>query len=160
MLDVSGVKIYVHKSVLSSVSCVFDAMFKADMKESHDREVIIKDISSKTMVVAISFIYDNNTELPNELIFSLLEVADKYQIDNLKFACEHKLADCINAVNVIEILNVADFYNAKKLKTYALHCVVNNFSLLTANNEKWYEPLNKTLLFDVAKLMNNSSTRL
>ncbi|KAL3641789.1 hypothetical protein CASFOL_012604 [Castilleja foliolosa] len=104
-----------HKEVLSTSSPVFRSMFTHDLISSSTIE--IKDMTSESCMTLLRFLYGsvNHEELCKHRLV-LLGAANKYDITNLKEACEESLLDDINADNVFDRLQEAWLYKAEKLK--------------------------------------------
>ncbi|KAK0078593.1 hypothetical protein PV325_002332 [Microctonus aethiopoides] len=110
-------EIPVHKIVLAVYSPVFLAMFKADMTESVNKRIVVTDIEVDIMEKVIEFMYTSVIDpIPefNDLL-SILEVADKYQIMNLKELCKELLSENITIDNVLKILERASLCGVPQL---------------------------------------------
>eukprot|EP00092_Neocalanus_flemingeri_P095183 GFUD01121092.1.p1 GENE.GFUD01121092.1~~GFUD01121092.1.p1 ORF type:complete len:351 (-),score=71.20 GFUD01121092.1:117-1169(-) len=84
----SGKVIKCHKTILCARSAVFKNMLSGDTLENLNREVPINDSSVEAVEEMLKYIYTG--EIPDkidELNVELLYLAEKYQLDPLKFAC-------------------------------------------------------------------------
>ncbi|KAK0092475.1 hypothetical protein PV326_001333 [Microctonus aethiopoides] len=110
-------EIPVHKIILAAYSSVFLAMFKADMTESVNKRIVITDIEVDIMKKVIEFMYTGGIDpIPEwNALLSILEVAEKYQIMNLKELCEEKLSQNITIDNVLKILERVSLCEVPKL---------------------------------------------
>jgi speckle-type POZ protein len=106
-----------HKAILSATSPVFQSMFKHDLKEKESSIIHIKDISLESCMALLSYLYGTIKE---EEFWrhrqALLGAAHKYDIADLKDACEDSLLEDISSENVLERLQDAWLYQLNKLK--------------------------------------------
>ncbi|KAK0083982.1 hypothetical protein PV325_007825 [Microctonus aethiopoides] len=127
-------RIPVHKIILAACSPVFLAMFKADMTESLNKQVIITDIEVDIMEKVIKFMYTGVIDpIPtfNDLL-SILEVADKYEIKILKELCEKNLSENRTIDNVLKILERASLYGVPQLIETLISFMVETKSQIVA----------------------------
>ncbi|XP_031473268.1 BTB/POZ domain-containing protein At1g21780 [Nymphaea colorata] len=106
-----------HKAILSASSPVFKGMFQHSLKENESSTVVIDDMSNESCCAFLAYIYGGMKR--NEFLehrFQLLAAAHKYDIIDLKDACEESLLEDINSSNVLEILNDAWLFHLAKLK--------------------------------------------
>jgi len=114
-----------HKNILAARSQVFSAMFQHDMIEQRKNEVEIVDMSAPVVKQMLEYIYcgkfdDNfNTE-------ALLAASEKYDLKELKTACEKSLSRKINLTNCIDLVILADTHRANNLKSSTLSFIVAN----------------------------------
>ncbi|KAJ4966100.1 hypothetical protein NE237_017949 [Protea cynaroides] len=106
-----------HKAVLSASSPVFQSMFEHNLKEKESSTVEIEDMSRETCTALLSYLYGT---IKQEDFWrhrlALLGAANKYDIVDLKDACEDSLLEDINSSNVLERLQEAWLYQLNKLK--------------------------------------------
>ncbi|XP_042481738.1 BTB/POZ domain-containing protein At1g21780 [Macadamia integrifolia] len=106
-----------HKAFLSASSPVFRSMFEHDLKEKESSMVEIEDMSLESCTALLSYLYGT---IKQEDFWrhrlSLLGAANKYDIVDLKEACEDSLLEDINSSNVLERLQEAWLYQLSKLK--------------------------------------------
>ncbi|XWS15140.1 hypothetical protein CRYUN_Cryun35bG0068600 [Craigia yunnanensis] len=106
-----------HKAVLSASSPVFESMFHHNLKEKASSTILIEDMSLDSCVVFLSYLYGTiNQEDFWKHRLALLGTANKYDIVDLKDACEEGLLEDINSQNVLERLQEAWLYQLNKLK--------------------------------------------
>jgi len=120
---------YCHKGILSARSPVFKAMFQSNMKENELGTVEIEDIQQEAFSEFLNYIYTGSISLSfDKYGKELLAVADKYQVDKLKRACEKELISKLDAENCSEMIVMAECNKAEKLKKAA-------FELFNKNKE-------------------------
>ncbi|KAL2503575.1 BTB/POZ domain-containing protein [Abeliophyllum distichum] len=102
-----------HKAILSASSPVF----LHNLKEKESSTVDMEDMSQESGMALISYLYGKiNQEDFWKHRLALLGAANKYDIVELKDACEESLLEDINSGNVLERLQEAWLYELDKLK--------------------------------------------
>ncbi|CAL8997125.1 unnamed protein product [Prunus brigantina] len=106
-----------HKAILSATSPVFQNMFNHDLKEKESSTIHIKDMSLESCVALLSYLYGTiKQENFWKHRLALLGAANKYDIADLKDACEESLLEDINSTNVLARLHEAWLYQLNMLK--------------------------------------------
>lgn len=106
-----------HKAILSATSPVFQSMFSHDLKEKESSIIHIVDMSLESCMALLSYLYGTiKQEDFWKHRLALLGAANKYDIADLKDACEESLLEDINSTNVLERLQDAWLYQLNKLK--------------------------------------------
>lgn len=122
-------KIGGHTYILADRSPVFAALFKYDMKKEGDiNHVLIKHTKPDTFKEMLSYIYSGRLVKPidNEESARLLyEVADMYDINDLKDHCIHFLLPQITFDNAIYSLVWGHLYSSKKVMESALRIIAS-----------------------------------
>ena len=117
IINASGGSIGAHRAILAARSPVFESMFAHNLKEKESSTINIDDMSIDACKAVLSYIYGCLT--PNEFQthrLALLRAADKYDMSDLKDACEESLVSDINCKNVLERLQDASLYHLPQLK--------------------------------------------
>ena len=125
-----------HKNILASRSPVFKTMFDADMKEKEAGSVEIKNMTPEVLENMLKYIYTSEAPDIDTLTEDLFAAAEQYQLEKLKELCEAKLCSKIEVANCIEILVLADLYQATTLKVTALKFVADNIGNMDASEWK------------------------
>ncbi|EPS73986.1 hypothetical protein M569_00766, partial [Genlisea aurea] len=110
-------RVQAHKSILSASSPVFYSMFQHDLKEKESSTIDIEDMNTESATSLLRYMY--GTIKPGEFWkhrLALLSAANKYDMMDLKDACEESLLEDINSGNVLERLQEAWLYQLEKLK--------------------------------------------
>ncbi|KAG8378263.1 hypothetical protein BUALT_Bualt08G0119400 [Buddleja alternifolia] len=106
-----------HKAILSASSPVFQSMFQHNLKERESSTIEIEDMTSESCMALLTYLYGKiNQEDFWKHRLALLGAANKYDIVDLKDACEESLLEDINSGNVLERLQEAWLYQLDKLK--------------------------------------------
>ncbi|KAI3492917.1 hypothetical protein L1887_42412 [Cichorium endivia] len=114
-----------HRAVLAARSPVFCSMFSHDLKEKEMSAINISDMSIEACRAFLGYIYSNiqyQDFLTHRL--DLLRAADKYDVSDLKDACQESLLQDIDANNVLQRLQSASLYRLPKLKVCCLEYLV------------------------------------
>uniref|UniRef100_A0A7E4W9A7 BTB domain-containing protein n=1 Tax=Panagrellus redivivus TaxID=6233 RepID=A0A7E4W9A7_PANRE len=110
-------KIMVHKSVLSLLSPVFNAMLSHKTKESKSGQVEIPDFDYATVKAAIKFCYGNGPAKPSTKLFiDILRFADKYNIEAITKHLEEQFITFLSLKDFCIIVNYAWDYSRSDLK--------------------------------------------
>ncbi|XP_073275936.1 BTB/POZ domain-containing protein At1g21780-like [Primulina huaijiensis] len=106
-----------HKAILSASSPVFLSMFQHNLKEKESSTIDIEDMTSESCMALLSYLYGTISQEDFwKHRLALLGAANKYDIVDLKDACEESLLEDINTGNVLERLQEAWLYQLNKLK--------------------------------------------
>jgi len=143
VVQCGGKEFKCHKVTLACRSPVFKAMIMSNMKESKESKLIIDDFDEDTIEGLLRYIYSGKVASLDKQAKSLLAAAEKYDVAGLKAICEGNLAQRVNLDNAIDLLLLADTYNATGLKNYILTYVSGSGAAITQKQE------------NVAKLVNN-----
>ena len=102
-------------------------MFTTGMKESQVAEIQIKNISYPVFSSIMHYLYTGEfhfgadtegQELSLDYLFEFLRVSDEYILEDVKMQCEQYLIQHLNHSNFVTISEMADLYNAERLKEY------------------------------------------
>ena len=121
-----GEKLPVHKSILSTRSPVFKAMFNHNVLEKHQPVIDLKDIRYKALKELFRFMYSGKVNDLDEIAIDLLIAAEKYHLNSLKDICEKHLYSDISTNNAVEYLKLADTYNATQLKSKTIDFIASH----------------------------------
>jgi speckle-type POZ protein len=125
-LNVEGIDIMAHKSILSSRSPVFAAMFEHQMKESTENVVKIVDMSTEVANELLHFIYSGKVDNLKKVAKDLLAAADKYQLPQLVEMCEEHLMANLTTDTAPQVLVLSHLHKALKLKTVVVEFIIAN----------------------------------
>jgi speckle-type POZ protein len=150
---------FVHKSILSVRSKVFEAMF-ANGIESQSNRCTIHDIESEVFEELLTFIYTGNAPKAQTMIEKLLAAAEKYEILEIKDFCAIIIFKDIKNENAIQSLIIADKYNVLKLLDKIIEFIAHNFqSILKISYNEWkkFTVENPKLVTKIFKIMAKKS---
>ncbi|PON41169.1 Voltage dependent potassium channel [Parasponia andersonii] len=116
-IHTAGGTLRAHKAILSASSPVFQSMFHHNLMEKEYSMIHIEDMSINSCTALLSYLYGTiKQEDFWEHRLALLGAANKYDIADLKDACEESLMEDINSSNVLKRLEEAWLYQLNKLK--------------------------------------------
>jgi len=128
------------KSVLTSRSEVFEAMFKSGTKmvESESGEVKIEDAKADTLENMIYFMYHDKVLDEKMIKADLLILAERYNVQPLTAVCVEYLEENLSLENAVDVLVSANLTNKKALFDVAEQFVWENREILAKTNA-WNE---------------------
>ncbi|KAJ4813721.1 BTB/POZ/MATH-domain protein [Rhynchospora pubera] len=113
-----------HKCILALRSPVFNAQLFGAMKDEKQDKIKISNVRAPIFKAMLFFIYTGL--LPDhvegaEAAQHLLVAADRYGMQTLRRACEERLSQQLDVVNVGTTLALAEQHNLTRLKSDCLH---------------------------------------
>lgn len=116
-----------HKLVLATRSRVFAAMFEHTMKENCTGEVDMVDCEPGVVQSFLAFLYSGKIEnLTMNTVFSLLSLAEQYDLPALKAECFSFIETNLNLEIVCDALDVAYKHDNVELKNEAIELLSSN----------------------------------
>ncbi len=152
----NGVTIKCHKFILAARSDVFKAMLCQDkFKEGQNNEIEIVDSRPESVQQMVNFLYRDDCEDMEKHVWSLLPLAEKYNIPRLKLKCELWLAANISVANAAKILHLADLHNSADLFGVAQNFVMNEMDRVKhTQNWKILKDKHPAIVFKMVETMN------
>lgn len=108
--------VHAHKFILYSMSPYFQGMFESNMKESRATQILIENVSYKTVWSILEYIYTGATQITIENILEIYKASDLFLMDDLKCQCHTLLTRLIPTLSPLalkEILEFALVYDSK-----------------------------------------------
>lgn len=124
-----------HRVVLATQSSFFSTRFQERWSQG-DNRVQMADIDPSILEAILNFLYTGEIAAVSMMAEKLLSVAEEYELENLRLACEQELSRSITVENVLSMLVLADTHRARYLKATCLDFVVANSSSLL-KSEEW-----------------------
>jgi hypothetical protein len=165
-LGSAGKRVQAHKFILLARSPHFRAMFTTGMRESHESEITIPNCSLPTFLLILRFLYAGTHTLPLLLLLmsppplslsiafnerlgdvaavnevnavEVLEAANFFKCDRLKAVCEEILHRHLDIDNAASLLQIADRFDARQLKSCCLEFTIKNFSEVSKTVRRVY----------------------
>jgi hypothetical protein len=92
-----------HKAILASRSTYFKTMFNSALKKDTEYLLEVKDASAITVDNFIKFVYTDKLSDESQFTTELLILAERYQFEALKLACEKAISKTINLVSMLKL---------------------------------------------------------
>ncbi|PWA78043.1 SKP1/BTB/POZ domain-containing protein [Artemisia annua] len=126
-----------HRAVLATRSPVFNSMFTHDLQEKELSAINISDMSIEVCQAFLNYLYSNNIPYQHFIThrLDLLKAADKYDVSDLKDACQDSLIEDIDSTNVLERLQTAFMYRLPRLKFCCIQYLVKFQKILDIKEE-------------------------
>jgi len=135
-----GKEFYCHQFILSARSPIFEAMLHVKMIEQETGNIEIEDFSKDVVEKMLAYIYGGVVPNIDKDAKELLNIAEKYQLQQLKISLGEKLVSTLNNDNCIEYLAIGYVLHVNKLKEAALKFFRQNAGSIM-ENENWKQGL-------------------
>ncbi|CAO2167899.1 unnamed protein product [Urochloa humidicola] len=158
--EVGGKSFHAHRLVLAARSPVFKAQLFGPMRDTRMESLVIGEMEPEVFKALLHYIY--NESLPNmdgadrtnrhEMLWHLLEAADRYAIERLKVICERMLFLDLDVENVAMTLALAEQQHCKQLTNACLEFMEPPEKMEAVVATEGYNQLKRdhpTLLFKV-----------
>lgn len=139
-ISVEGREFQLHRLVLSAQSCFFRSMFTSNLKEAHNRVIILQDVSESVFQLLVDYIYHGTVKLRAEELQEIYEVSDMYQLTSLFEECSRFLARTVQVGNCLQVMWLADRHSDPELYTAAKHCAKAHLAQLQSTEEFLHLP--------------------
>ncbi|XP_076648701.1 RCC1 and BTB domain-containing protein 1-like isoform X2 [Halictus rubicundus] len=128
IIQVHGIPIYVHKSILMIRCQYFRTRFQKDCV-AEDQGVIEENMFSYDLFKAfLQYLYTDEIDVSAENFFELLKLANHYSVNQLKKYCTQSICKHITVKNVISLYNTAITCNMKKLEDSCFKFILRNMT--------------------------------
>jgi len=131
---------YCHQFMLAARSPVFKVMLQTNMKEKETGSINIDDFTNDVVEKMLLFIYTGIAPEIDEHVNDLLNIAEKYELHQLKVSIGEKLVPILNHENCIEYLALGNLYNVSALKEASLKLIKCNVKSIM-KKENWKKEL-------------------
>ncbi|XP_033735642.1 kelch-like protein 13 [Pecten maximus] len=110
-LIAEGHRFDAHRVILVSCSDYFRSMFTSGMRESTQREIELKGITSKGLDKTLEVIYTSTTTLEGDDIFDVIAAATHLQVTPVIEFCERNFLSGMTTSNFYDFINTAKLYS-------------------------------------------------
>jgi len=133
--DVGGTIIDAHKNILVARSDYFRAMFTGGMKEKNEKVITIPHVEANLFREMLEFLYTGKiTILPHNLV-SLVAVAERFQILDLKELCYSGFHQVVSEQNIVTLLLSADSHDEDNIKDLCKKYILDHCDSVIKNPE-------------------------
>jgi len=135
---VDGKPVYAWRGMLSARSDYFRAMFeKPSWKESVENSIQVPQMSYRTFLAVIVYIYTGEIDMPISVEDAqlLLAAANKYILPRLKTLCEMILVKVLTVDNVFSIFRHADMHMSSFLHKACVQFIAEHIDHETPNED-------------------------
>ncbi|XP_071083989.1 BTB/POZ domain-containing protein 6-like [Haliotis cracherodii] len=113
-----------HRYVLTSRSCVFDAMLCGPLAEKD--EIKIPDVEEDIFSEMLVYLYTDDATVTPWNVIGLLHLATKYTVGGLETLCRTYLEECLSPENACLILELAHWFDEEDLYDQAFKLVLEH----------------------------------
>lgn len=153
IIKVDGQELKAHKSIIVARSPVFTSMFKYETSEKITGIVEIEDCEPNIFKEFLHYIYTGRfkKKLTSNVVFDLFEVADKYQMNEMKAYCLEFVKDTVSYDTLFDIITLSSCFDDQELMDIAINFVSKNV-IDIIDTEEWQNfmtenPLQSNKLF-------------
>uniref|UniRef100_A0A914PZ73 BTB domain-containing protein n=1 Tax=Panagrolaimus davidi TaxID=227884 RepID=A0A914PZ73_9BILA len=130
VFDIDGKKIYADKLILSINFSTFKSMLY-DRWISKNDSIKIETYKYDDFKEFLTFIYSGEYNITNENIFTMLDMAESYQIEDLKELCDEYLSKMeLNLSNIIPLFVISNKYSMIQTKIPVQNFIFQNFKTI------------------------------
>ncbi|XP_065899800.1 kelch-like protein diablo [Dysidea avara] len=134
-LEISGTKIQAHRNILAGISPYFKIMFTGPFTETGKRCVKIDGVSPSAVTQLVEYCYSGNLLISVDTVQCLFEAASLFQMDSVCEICCDFMTKHITPANCLGIQRFSEVHGFVKLCEKATRHIVDNFSLVTEEEE-------------------------
>jgi len=116
-----------HRDVLSIRSSYFSKMFSSGMQESHQKEIIINEISSKAFEALLKYLYEDALPSGVDILKELIVYSEKTLMKKLRIHCEKTLVNSVTEENTVQLYKISTILGAEDLREASRGFVIRNF---------------------------------
>lgn len=145
-------RIFAHRAILAVASEPFRALVAGHFSETSERVVEIRDVFSSAFRLLLRFVYTGEVVLDFANVISVLALADRFDLPDLKAFCSSYVRDNINKENVCDLLEASKFYNAEELAEQCTEFLLENVDAVLSESRDCFSGLREDTL---AQLLQN-----
>ena len=99
--------LYCHSCIVSSLSPKIEEMIESKIRDGSEKEITLDNIQPKVMRKITNYMYTGCVEIPNDLVFEVVQVCDELKIEDLKERCLYRVPKILSKQTAIEWLRYA-----------------------------------------------------
>jgi len=136
-----GKEYHCHQFILAARSPVFKVMLQTNMKEKESGSIDIEDFSKEVVEKMLLFIYTGIIPKTDKLVNDLLNIAEKYQLKQMKVSIGENLVPILNSENCFKYLALGNLYDVVALKEAATIKLIKCNIKTVMKNGNWKKEL-------------------
>ncbi|EDO45347.1 predicted protein [Nematostella vectensis] len=157
-INVQGNKFFCHKMFLCGRSDYFRALLidhfaEVSTEPNSIPELALHDVTPEVFAAVVSFVYRDNAELTDEILYNVLCAADIYLLHGLKRLCEHKISGLLDRANVLTVLRTARLFSLDRLEMNCCDFLAGNIAEFIDSQD-----FHELILEDAAAIRNREET--
>mmetsp|Transcript_76074 Transcript_76074/g.158646 ORF Transcript_76074/g.158646 Transcript_76074/m.158646 type:complete len:388 (+) Transcript_76074:202-1365(+) len=163
VIEVADECIEAHRAVLACRSPVFAAMLAADMQESRENCIVIKELEPRAVRDMITYLYTGEVKAEtwenDDLVLGLLQAAHCYKVDGLVNMCADIIGKRLVLSSVCDRLEFADMLGCDSLKQQSLNFIYQHIA--EVQHTEAYSKLCRrpTLFMDIIAMLSPPAKR-
>jgi len=123
--------VYGHKIIMAARSEYFKTIFESGFKEHASQIIAIDGLELNVFLAVMSFIYTADEVVArSDKVIDIMIAADRFLLEDLKQICESELENALDPENCAMLLDVADRYNAPRLKRLCMETIINKWDII------------------------------
>lgn len=126
-----------HRSILSAASDFFSAMFRSNMKETHETEVPMEEVNGEILEELIEYCYTGRLSITSDNILDLLAVASMLRFEKILQECEVFLKSVLleSPADCLIVHTAAKEYAMTDLVDKSVSIIVDTFESTASNDD-------------------------
>lgn len=126
-----------HRIILAARSPVFESTFRNEMKENMTDTIDIEDCDPSCFPDFLCFLYSGDVgAISKTNVFSLFTIADKYDVQDLKFKCVEFMKENMSVDTFCDTIALAHQHSETELVNFATDFFLRNAQKVVAT-AKW-----------------------
>lgn len=144
----------VHKTILVARSTVFKAMFLNNMKENSSNIIAINNVNPEALEIFLRYLYTGVIDIPFEMSESILDLAEMYDLTDLRQICIPIIQENISVSTAVDILIMTDKYRLFMTKERVFNFIQEHLkAVIETSNWKKKMPKHVGLLMELMSII-------
>lgn len=136
-MRVAGQDFVAHRVVLAATCPYFRGMFTAELSESRQDVITLKEVDPSAIDLLIKFVYTGTVEVTEENVQSLLPAANLLQLTEVRDACCEFLKKQLHPSNCLGIMSFADLHSCSNLLQESQRFARKHFPEVVKQSEEY-----------------------
>lgn len=135
VLIAEGISFPCHRSVLAAFSPYFRVMFTCGLRESSNRQVVLRDMPAQSLALLLEYMYSSKLPLSPDNVQGISVAAFLLQMDDVFSRCQIYMTDNMDASNCLGIYYYARDLGAEELADQAQRYLRQHFTEVCMSEE-------------------------